>query len=42
MGFAGAVAKPITADAIRKVIAAISAGGDQFIGDGFARTVSAR
>ena len=42
MGFAGAVAKPITADAIRKVIAAISAGRDQFIGDGFARTVSAR
>lgn len=42
MGFAGAVAKPITADAIRKVIAAISAGSDQFIGDGFARTVSAR
>ena len=42
MGFAGAVAKPITADAIRKVIAAISAGSDQFVGDGFARTVSAR
>jgi CheY-like chemotaxis protein len=42
MGFAGAVAKPITADAIRKVIAAISAGSDQFVGDGFARAVSAR
>jgi two-component system sensor histidine kinase EvgS len=32
----------VTADALRKVIAAISAGSDQFVGDGFARAVSAR
>jgi CheY-like chemotaxis protein len=42
MGFAGALAKPITAEAVRKVIAAISDGNDQFIGDGFARAMSGR
>jgi CheY-like chemotaxis protein len=42
MGFAGALAKPITADAIRKVIAAIADGADQFVGDGFARAMSGR
>lgn len=38
MGFAGALAKPITADALRRVIA--TATGGQFIGDGFAKAAS--
>lgn len=40
MGFAGALAKPITAAALSRVIAAATAGPDQFVGDGFARTTS--
>lgn len=37
MGFAGALAKPITADALRRVLAAAIDGADTFVGDGFAR-----
>ena len=40
MGFAGALAKPITANALRKVIAAAFDGAEPFIGDGFARAAS--
>ena len=38
MGFAGVLAKPITADALRRVIA--TATGGQFIGDGFPKAAS--
>lgn len=41
MGFAGALAKPITADALRSVIAAACAGTDQFVGSGFSCAASA-
>ena len=41
MGFAGALAKPITADALRRVIASATTQVDQFVGDGFARAGSA-
>lgn len=40
MGFAGALAKPITADALRRVIASATTQTDQFVGDGFARAAS--
>lgn len=40
MGFAGALAKPITAEALRRVIAATIGADDRFVGDGFARTAS--
>ncbi len=40
MGFAAALAKPITADALRKVIAAAVERAETFIGDGFARAGS--
>ena len=40
MGFAGALAKPITADALNRVIATAVSGSDQFVGDGFARAAS--
>ena len=41
MGFAGALAKPITAEALRGVIAAAHAGTDQFVGSGFSRAAAA-
>ena len=40
MGFAGALAKPITAEGLRRVIAAAVSGAGPFIGDGFARAAS--
>ena len=40
MGFAGALAKPITAEALKRVIATATGGNDQFVGDGFARAAS--
>lgn len=40
MGFAGALAKPITADALRRVIVSATTQTDQFVGDGFARAAS--
>ncbi len=41
MGFAGALAKPITAEALRRVIAAAFDGTDQLIESGFSRAPSA-
>eukprot|EP01041_Mallomonas_annulata_P015228 gene15228-32260_t len=38
MGFAGALAKPITAASLVQVIAAATAGTGQFLGNGFARS----
>ena len=37
MGFAGALAKPIMAPAIRRVLNALLSGSGEFVGDGFAR-----
>ena len=41
MGFAGALAKPVTAETLRGVIVAACAGTDQFVGAGFSRAPSA-
>ena len=37
MGFAGALAKPVMVDAMRRVLASVLRVGGEFVGDGFAR-----
>lgn len=37
LGFAGALAKPVSVDAARRVLAAVLANGQEFVGEGFSR-----
>lgn len=40
MGFAGALAKPITVHALTRVIASATTGREPFVGDGFSRAAA--
>ena len=37
LGFAGALAKPVSVDATRRVLATIVANEQQFVGEGFSK-----